>query len=233
MLKCIIIDDEPIARKGMKRLVESHPGLELAAVLETARQAELWLESNTADLIFLDIEMPGESGLDFARRLDADSMVIFTTAYSEYALESYDVEAIDYLVKPIRRERFDRAVERALTYRNLVSNSGEKRDDEEPEFIIVKSDRKYIRVKLDEIRYIEGLKDYVIIHLAERKVVTRMTVKSMEDLLPQGRFIRISKSYIVSKDKVDSFDNKDVTIGNRELAIGATYRDAVLASLLC
>lgn len=231
-MKCIIIDDEPIARKGMKRLIEFHSDLKLTASFDSAESAEAWLSENQADLIFLDIEMPGMNGIEFARKLPEKCMVIFTTAYSDYALDSYEVEAIDYLVKPINKERFNRAVARAVTYKNLVDSTVVNSVDSDLEYIIVKSDRKFVRVRLDDILYIEGLKDYVIIHLLDKKVITRMIVKSMEEMLPKNKFIRISKSYIVNKQKVESFDNKDVNIGSTELAIGLSYREQVLNSLL-
>lgn len=231
-MKCIIIDDEPIARKGMKRLIEFHSDLELTASFDSAESAEAWLSENQADLIFLDIEMPGMNGIEFARKLPEKCMVIFTTAYSDYALDSYEVEAIDYLVKPINKERFNRAVARAVTYKNLVDSTVVNSVDSVLEYIIVKSDRKFVRVRLDDILYIEGLKDYVIIHLLDKRVITRMIVKSMEEMLPKNKFIRISKSYIVNKQKVESFDNKDVNIGSTELAIGLSYREQVLNSLL-
>ncbi len=230
-MKCIIIDDEPIARKGMKRLVDAHPELELQKIFDNADDAAYWLKQNTTDLIFLDIEMPGINGIEFAKQLPSDHLVVFTTAYSEYALDSYEVEAIDYLVKPIKKERFEKSVERALTYKRLTS-SEENIMASDMEFIIVKSERKYVRIKLDDIIYIEGLKDYVIIHLPTKKVVTRIIVKSMEEMLPKRKFIRISKSYIVNKDKIEAFDNKDIIIGKTELAIGVSYRDDVLNQLL-
>ncbi len=230
-MKCIIIDDEPIARRGMKRLVDSSPDLQLQELFDNAENAKTWLLNNSTDLIFLDIEMPGMNGLEFARQLPNECMVIFTTAYSEYAIDSYDVEAIDYLVKPIKKERFEKAVERAFTYKKLVESAEESTPSPDMDFIIVKSERKYMRLKLDDITYIEGLKDYVIIHLSDKKVITRQTIKAMEEMLPASRFIRISKSYIVSKDKIDAFDNKDITIGKTELAIGANYRDQVLLHL--
>ncbi len=231
-MKCIIIDDEPIARKGMKRLVDAHPELDLQETFDSAENAASWLKQNMTDLIFLDIEMPGINGIELAKSLPKECLVIFTTAYSEYALDSYEVEAIDYLVKPIKKERFEKAVERASTYKNLISSSEENSAAADMEFIIVKSERKYVRIKLDDIIYVEGLKDYVIIHLSDKKIVTRMIVKSMEEMLPKRQFIRISKSYIVNKDKVEAFDNKDITIGTTELAIGASYRDDVLSQLL-
>lgn len=231
-MRCIIVDDEPIARSGMKRLIDANPELELAASLDSAESASAWLDENSADLIFLDIEMPGMDGMEFARSLPPSTMVIFTTAYSEYAADSYDLEAIDYLVKPINKERFNKAVSRAVAYRELLSAPGHDVEAESPDFIILKADRKYVRVKLEEIVYVEGLKDYVIVHLADRKVVTRMNLKGMEDLLPPKTFLRVSKSYIVNKSKIDSFTSKDVYIGTLEIAIGAPYRDSILTSLL-
>ena len=231
-MKCIIIDDEPIARKGMKRLMEDFHDLELIASFDTAESAETWLSENHADLIFLDIEMPGMNGIDFARRLPKDCMVIFTTAYSDYALDSYEVEAIDYLVKPIKKERFSNAVSRANYYKSLIESSASNSVEAELDYIIVKSDRKYVRLRLDEILYVEGLKDYVIIHMSERKIVTRMTVKVMGELLPAKRFLRVSKSYIVNRKAIDAFDNNDVFIGSVEIPIGISYRDSVLSDLL-
>ncbi len=233
-MKCIIIDDEPIARKGMQRLVDAHPSLELAATFGSAESAGEWLAENSADLLFLDIEMPGISGVEFARTLPEKCMVIFTTAYSEYAVDSYEVEAVDYLMKPIRKERFLKAVERALTFRSLIDSAETAvgASAPEPDFIIVRAERKYLRIRLDEILFVEGLKDYVIIHLEDRNVVTRMMVRGMEEMLPKSRFLRVSRSVIVNIDRVDSFDSKDVAIGNTELAIGLNYRDEVIEKLM-
>lgn len=230
MIKCIIVDDEPIARKGMKRLVETRPELDLAGLFGSAREAEAWLADNSVDLVFLDIEMPGVNGMEFARRIPDSCMVIFTTAYSEYAVEGFELEALDYLVKPIDPQRFNKAVDRALAYRALAEKSSAPAED--VDFIIVRADRKYVRLRLDEILYVEGLKDYLVVHLADRNVVTRMTVKAMEESLPAARFLRVNKSYIVNRDRIDSFDNNDVCIGPTEIAIGLAYRDAVLDALL-
>lgn len=232
-IKCIIVDDEPIARKGMKRLVDNYPELELSAMFDTAESALQWLSENEVDLIFLDIEMPGMNGIELAENISPKSMLIFTTAYSEYALGSYEVDAIDYIVKPIRKDRFEKAVSRAMAYYELIHSADENGKDKEClDFIIVKSERKYVRIKLEDILYLEGLKDYVIIHLAEKKVITRMIVKQMEELLPKGMFMRVSKSYIVNKEKIEAFDNNDISICGNEIAIGATYHDAVMNALL-
>lgn len=231
-MKCIIIDDEPMARKGMKRLVETRPELELSAMFDSAVKAGQWLAENESDLIFLDIEMPKLNGIEFARNLPAHTMVIFTTAYSEYAIDGFEVEALDYLVKPIDPTRFNKAVDRAISYKQLIEDAGTDEEPSDLEFIIVKADRKYVRIRLEEVLYVEGLKDYVIIHLTGRRVVTRMTMKSMEETLPAQQFIRISKSCIVNKSKVDSFDSNDVYLGTLPLAIGLSYRDTILTALL-
>lgn len=230
-MKCIIVDDESIACKGMKRLIDTRHELELTAVFNRASEALEWLKDNSVDLVFLDIEMPGINGIELARRISGRCMVIFTTAYLEYALDGFDVEALDYLVKPIDPKRFDKAIDRAISYKSLVDNDVADRENAD-DFIIVRADRKYIRIRLEEIQYVEALKDYVIIYQAERKTVTRMTVKAIESILPRSKFIRVNKSYIVNRDKIDAFDNKDINIGKIEISIGMPYREAVLDSLL-
>lgn len=231
-MKCIIIDDEPIARKGMARLIKSRPELTLEGEYGNADDALRWLADNEIDLVFLDIEMPKTNGIELARRISGDCMVVFTTAYSEYAVEGFDVDALDYLVKPIDPKRFNKAVDRAIAYRTLTADAEISVPQSDMEFIIVKADRRYMRVRLDDILFIEGLKDYVIIHTPGRKVITRMTIKAMEETLPASRFLRVNKSYIVNRDKIDSFDNNDIFIGDIEIAIGLSYKDNVIESLL-
>ena len=221
-----------MARKGMKRLVERRPELQLSAMLDSAESAEAWLGENDVDLIFLDIEMPGINGIEFAKKLPPKTMVVFTTAYTDYAVDGFDVDALDYIVKPIDPNRFNKAVDRAGSYKAIVDEAKVDTTDSPVDFIIVKAERKYVRVKLDDILYVEGLKDYVIIHLPDRKVITRMTIKGMEDMLPDKTFLRVNKSYIVNKEKIDAFDNNDINIGAMEIAIGMSYRDNVLNELL-
>lgn len=236
-MKCLIIDDEPIARMGMRRLVGRHSDLELTAQLGSAEEALEFLEENKVDLIFLDIQMPGLTGMELAEKIKGDAMIIFTTAYSEYALESYNVNAVDYLVKPINPDRFDKAVEKARSCASLLATAeGAEEAKEAPQlaadFIIVKADRRYMRIHLKDILYVQGLKDYLIIYTNDRKVVTRMTLKGMEDTLPSDRFFRVNKSYIVNLDAIDSFDNNDIFIGNQEIAIGPNFREPLLRILL-
>lgn len=235
MIKCLIVDDEPIARRGLKRLVDANPQLELSGMAASAEEAAALMADDPVDLVLLDIQMPGLTGIEFARQIPHDTLVVFTTAYSEYALESYQVDAVDYLLKPIDPARFDRAINKAVEYHELLAKG---RDDAEEaksatDFIIVKADRRYHRVMYADILYIEGLKDYVIIHLNDgRRLVTRMTIKGMEECLPGDTFMRVNKSNIVNIGAVDSFDNNDVFVRDTEIAIGQAFRDTVLERLL-
>lgn len=226
-MKCIIVDDEPIARKGIKKLVDQISQLELAGSFNSAEAASGFIQTSPVDLIFLDIQMPGLSGMDFARSIPKQTLLIFTTAYSEYALDSYEVDAIDYLVKPIDPVKFRKAVDKAITYHSLLLEEDKKSvETVEEECIFVKSDRRYFKVNLKDILFIEGLKDYVIIQMEEQRIITRMNVKNMHNLLPKNTFLRLSRSYIVNKNHIDSFDNNDVFIKNHEIAIGNSYRDS-------
>ena len=226
-MKCIIVDDEPIARKGIKNLVDQVPQLELLDSFNSAEAASLFLLNNPVDLIFLDIHMSGITGIEFAKNVNKNTLIIFTTAYSEYALDSYEVEAIDYLVKPIEGERFRKAVDKAITYHTLlVSEEKKSVENVEDEYIFVKSDRKYFKVNLSDILFIEGLKDYVIIQLDGQRIITKLNLKTMHDLLPKTIFLRVNRSYIVNINKIDSFDNNDVFIKTYEIAIGNTYRES-------
>jgi len=226
-MKCIIVDDEPIARKGIQKLVEKIPELELLETFNSAEAASLFMMSHTIDLVFLDIQMPGINGIEFAKNIPKNTLVIFTTAYSEYALDSYEVEAIDYLVKPIEPERFKKAVDKAISYHELLSSEEKKSvENIENDFIFVKSDRKFFKVNVKDILFIEGLKDYVILQLEEQRLITRMNLKNMHDMLPKSMFLRVNRSYIVNINQIDSFDNNDIFIKKYEIAIGNFYRDS-------
>lgn len=229
-MKCIIVDDEPIARKGIKKLVDQISQLELLDSFSSAETASEFMETTTVDLLFLDIQMPGISGIEFARSIPRHTLIIFTTAYSEYALDSYEVDAIDYLVKPIDPAKFRKAVDKAITYHSLLLEEEEKSiENVEEEYIFVKSDRRFFKVNLKEVLFIEGLKDYVIIQMEGQRIITRMNVKNIHSLLPKSTFLRLSRSYIVNKNHIDSFDNNDVFIKNHEIAIGNLYREAFFA----
>ena len=232
-MKCIIVDDEPIARKGIQKLLSQIAQLELLDSFNSAEAASKFMENTVVDLVFLDINMPGINGIEFARTIPKHTLIIFTTAYSEYALDGFEVDAIDYLVKPIDQTKFRKAVDKAITYHSLLLEEDKNNMEKvEEDYIFVKSERKFFKVNLKDILFIEGLKDYVIIHLEEQKIITRMTIKNMHELLPQNIYLRINRSYIVNKDKIDSFDNNDVFINKHEIAIGNLYRDEFFENLL-
>ena len=232
-MNCIIIDDEPLAREAIEILVKDTSQLNLLGMFNNALAASKFMEENPVDLIFLDIQMPGITGIEFARNISKRSLVIFTTAYSEYAVDSYEVDAIDYLIKPIDPERFHKAVNKAIAYHSLLLKE-EKENIEagNTEHFFVKSERRYFKINYKDILFIEGLKDYVIIQLDEQRVITRMNLKNIFELLPKHDFLRVNKSYIVNTKHIDSFDNNDIFIKTHEIAIGNTYRDAFFEAFM-
>ena len=221
-MNCIIVDDEPLAREAMKLLIEESSNLQLIGSFNSASTASDFMEQHVADLVFLDIQMPGITGIEFARTISKKTLVIFTTAYTEYALDSYEVDAIDYLIKPVEAERFQKAVDKALLLKE------EKEAIETvvtADYFFVKAERRYFKVNFSDILFIEGLKDYVIIQLSDQRIITRMSLKAIFDLLPKSTFLRVNKSYIVNTGHIESFDNNDIFIKSYEIAIGNSYRD--------
>ncbi|MDR2038646.1 MAG: LytTR family DNA-binding domain-containing protein [Bacteroidales bacterium] len=223
-MNCIIVDDEPLAREGIKLLVDTMPQLKLCGMFSNTLSAMQFLETNAVDLIFLDIEMPGINGIEFARTISRETLIIFTTAFAEYAAESYEVDAVDYLVKPIEEERFRKAVEGAFEYKSLLSQSEENTTEGvRNEYIFVKSDRRFIKLNFSDIAFVEALKDYIIIHTARQRIITRMNLKAINAQLPVS-FIQVSKSYIINTDHITSFDNNSIMIGTHEVLIGNSFR---------
>lgn len=225
-MNCIIVDDEPLAREAMKLLIEEAECLQLVGSFNSAATASDFMEQHVVDLVFLDIQMPGITGIEFARTISKRTLVIFTTAYTEYALDSYEVDAIDYLIKPAEAERFQKAVEKAQSYHSLLLRE-EKEAIETivaAEYFFVKAERRYFKVNFSDILFVEGLKDYVIL-------VGRTTHHHPYEsesglwLVAEGLFLRVNKSYIVNTAHIDSFDNNDIFIKSYEIAIGNSYRD--------
>jgi len=224
-MKYIIVDDEPVARDGIKSLVDEVPQLVYLASFNNAKDASVYMEDTAVDLIFLDINMPGINGIEFARSVPKQTLIIFTTAYSRFALDSYEVDAVDYLVKPIEPERFHKAVEKAILYHSLLVNAESNDMEADEDFMFVKSDRRFLKVQYSDILFIEGLKNYVVIHTEKKKIVTKIYLSAMIELLPAKIFFRLNKSYIVNKSHIESFDNNDVVINSTEIAIGSAYRE--------
>ena len=226
-MNCIIIDDEPLAREAIEMLITQTDDLDLIGSFNSPETAANFIERNTVELIFLDIQMPGINGIEFARTIPKETFVIFTTAFSEFATDSYEVDAIDYLLKPIKPDRFQKAVEKAQTYSRLFkadyanNNITEVADD----FFFVKADRRIFKVYFNNILFIQGLKDYVVMHSENQKVITAMNIKTIYDQLPKDMFVRVSKSYVINIKHIDSVDNNTVYIAKNEIPIGSTYRD--------
>ena len=229
-MNCIIVDDEPLGREAIRLLVEDTPALDLSGSFGDAESAGNFLLDHPVDLVFLDIRMPGTDGITFARTIKDNTLVIFTTAYPEYAVDSYELDAVDYLLKPIEPQRFQKAVSKAHDYLQLLQDKSQKSSVETitQEHIFVKSDRRYFKILFRDILFIEGLKDYIVIQTESRKIITNTTLKAIQEQLPQEIFMRTNKSYIVNLEKIDSFDINDIYIGTHELAIGSRYRDSFM-----
>lgn len=226
-MTCIIVDDEPLARKAIEKMVYQTDNLEVVASFNGADATREFLAKNAVDLVFLDIQMPGVNGIEFARTIPKKTLVVFTTAFHEFASESYEVDAIDYLMKPIKLERFQKAVEKAQTYCKLfhtdyINSNIENISDG---YIFVRAERRIHKVHFSDILFIEGLKDYVVIYLENQKVITLMNIKTIHDLIPKSFFVRVSKSYVINVNNIDSVDNNTVYIGENEIPIGNIYRD--------
>jgi len=226
-MTCIIVDDEPLAREAVEILLQDHKSLILLGSYNSADAAAAFLAETDVDLVLLDIQMPGTNGLDFAKKIPKETLIIFTTAFSEFASESYEVDAIDYLIKPIRQDRFKRSIEKAQAYLGLVKAGDPVNNIESigDDYFFVKADRKIIKILFRQICFIEGLKDYVVMQTEDQKILTAMNIKTIYDQLPKQIFVRISKSYIININQIDSIDNNTVYMGKNEIPIGNTYRE--------
>jgi len=233
-MKCIIVDDEPLGRKAIQLLAKETPTLNLLGSFGDADSAGQFMLENQVDLVFLDIRMPGANGIEFAKTIPKETLVIFTTAYSEYAVNSYELDAIDYLLKPVELGRFQKAVEKACDYLLLLSEKSQKNQLETvaQNHIFVKSERRFYRILFENILFIESLKDYIVIQTTERKTITKTTLKAIQEQLPPDIFMRVNKSYIVNLNRIDSFDVDDIFIGKHEIAIGSTYKEAFLKKIM-
>jgi len=231
-VKCMIVDDEPVARDIISSFVTKIHNLELVATCKNVSEAFTVLQNNSIQLIFLDINMPEISGLSLAKSIQHKSQVIFTTAYREYALEGFDLQAIDYLLKPISFDRFLKAVQnyfdlnvsKEINRQEIVSEAKET-------YIFVRSDRKMVKVRFKEINYIESLSDYVKIFTDKETIITRETISNIESKLPSKEFLRTHRSYIVSINKINSFTNEFIELYKKAIPISRSYKENVLQKL--
>ncbi|WP_042721361.1 LytTR family DNA-binding domain-containing protein [Flavobacterium sp. B17] len=228
-MNCIIIDDEPLAREELHSMLQEISGPTVIGSFSHTLAAEKFFSEHKADLVFLDIQMPKTTGLEFVEKIPKSSLVIFTTAYPQYALESYELDAIDYLLKPFNNERLQKAVDKAQHYSDLLAaNKENSLERSTSEFLIIKSEKKFYKVNFADIRYIEGLKDYVLIHTISQKIIAAMNLKTIHQKIPLPCFIRVSKSYIVNSDHIISFDSYSISLDDTELPIGEIYRENFL-----
>ena len=224
--RCLVVDDEPMARDVLRRYIEKVPTLQLAGECSSAIDALVFLQNHHIDLIFLDIRMPELLGTEFVQSLQSPPKIIFTTAFKEYALDGFELDAVDYLLKPVRFERFLRAVNKAFPKKvadQADSNSELRKTGSD--FIYLRVDRKLVKILLTDLLYIESARDYVKVFTKDKSYITRQTISSIEAMLIGNEFIRIHRSYIISVSKIKSFTNEMVEIGNNELPIGKFYRN--------
>jgi DNA-binding LytR/AlgR family response regulator len=230
-LSCIIVDDEPVARKILQEFTEQAPFLDLLGKFESAMKAEEFLKSNKVDLIFLDIEMPKVSGIEMLRRNNIESMVILTTAFSQYALNGYELDIIDYLLKPFAFQRFLKAVQKARDFNEMKTQPiGIGTGSPQPHsYIFIKSDKRIEKVELSEILYAEVLGNYMTIYTDRKTIIAYLTMKSLESQLSPTDFIKIHQSFLVNRSKIESVEGNDLKVGTRSLPISRNYRDSVMS----
>lgn len=221
-MKCIIVDDNKLARMALKQLVSQVQGLDLVAECNDASEALEALNSNRVDLLLLDIEMPGMSGFDLVRKLgDTRPLIIFTTAKKDYAVEAFELNVVDYLVKPITLPRFSQAIERV---QEALDSNKEEVKVEEQGFVFVKDNGILKRIAIDDILFLEAMGDYVKVHTGQKFHVVHATLKSIEEKLPASKFIRVHRSYIVAINKIDFIQEGTISIGKTSIPVADTHK---------
>jgi len=224
-LRCIIVDDEPIARKILQEFVEQVPFLESAGQFENALKAEAWLQANKADIMFLDIEMPKRSGLDYLKQFTIEPLVILTTAFPQYALDGYELDIVDYLLKPVAFNRFLKAVQKAKEFAELRDAATPQTL---PSWIFVRSDKRIEKIELKDILYIESLGNYVNIYTDNKKILAYLTLKGLESQLPAMEFLKIHQSFLVNCSRIEAIEGNTVLIKDKTLPVSRNYRDALM-----
>ncbi len=233
-IHCIIVDDEALARKGLQKYVDKIDFLILKGICKNAMEANTILNREKIDLVFLDIEMPMLSGLDFLRTLQHTPKIIFTTAYSEYALESYEFDVADYLVKPISFERFLQAankVHRHLT-KTVPTTATENIAEQTDDHLFIKTDSQLVKVLIQDILFVESMQNYIRIHTTQEALMTLVPLKRMLEILSEHEFMQVHKSFVIAKNKVDAIIGNQLVIGNHKIPIGRSLRDKVLSTLV-
>ena len=228
LYKCIIVEDEPLAQNVLKKYIGEHPTLELIAVCNDALEAQTILTRENIDLVFLDINLPKLSGINFIKTLVHPPLIIFTTAYPEFAVEGFELNAVDYLLKPFSFERFLKAVNKAIEKLNTANQHS---DGSRSGFIFLKADKKIHKVDLDSIHFIEAIGDYMKVVTDTGQLIINETMKKLQEELPVRSFIRVHKSFIISRNKIKFIEGNYVQVEDKSIPIGATYKNDVLASI--
>lgn len=228
-LRCIIVDDEPVARKGIEEDVNEIPFLELAGVAENALQANEIIASKEIDLVLLDIQMPKLTGLDLLRSLKNPPMVIIITAYSEFALEGFNLDVIDYLVKPVSFERLLKACNKAKEYFDVKTNT---KTNNPVNYFFIKCENKFEKIFLNDLLFVEAADNYVNIHTASRSFISYLTLKNCEEYLKETNFMKVHKSFIVAIDKINSIEGNSITIGKKIIPISRNIKEEVMQRIL-
>ena len=224
-LSCIIVDDEPVARKILHEFVEQVPFLDLHGKFENALKVDEFLKTNTTDLIFLDIEMPKVSGLQLLQKMEVNAMVIITTAFPKYALEGYELDIIDYILKPFAFSRFLKAVHKAKDFYELKTRTAGALL---PPYIFIKSEKRIEKIELNDILYAESVGNYVSVYTESKKIMAYLTMKSLEAQLPASDFIKIHQSYLVNCAKIDAIEGNEIKIAAKSLPMSRNYREMVM-----
>jgi len=225
-ITCIITDDEPYARKGLQAYVEKTDFFDLKGQCEDAMELGEMLKQQPVDLLFLDIQMPHITGVEFLRSLKNPPKVIFTTAFKEYAIEGFELDVLDYMLKPISQERFNKAAQKAKDYFDLKGTTTP------PDYLFVKADGRLEKIVFSEVLFIEGMENYMIIHTTNKKVITHSTLKSLIEKLPKQAFLQTHKSYIVGINKVGAVEGNILYVGNHQVPISRQLRDYVLGRII-
>jgi DNA-binding LytR/AlgR family response regulator len=232
MLKCITIDDEPLARECIVNYINEVDFLQSVGVGNNPIELTKLLDQHEVDLIFLDIQMPIINGIEFLRMTANSPLIIITTAYPSYALESYQLDVLDYLVKPITFNRFFKAVSKAKDYHQLLTRSAISENKNEPDYFFIKCDYKYERIYFAEILFIQSMQNYITIFTAKGKYTTLLTLKNIEEKLNSNSFIRVHKSYIVSISKIESIENSEIIIQSHRIPLSRNYHELVLTRVV-
>jgi DNA-binding LytR/AlgR family response regulator len=230
-INCIIVDDEPVAREILEDHLSKLDPVNIVASCKNALEAFKVVSTKKVDLVFLDINMPDISGLTFAKSMNSDLNIIFTTAYREYAVEGFDLKAVDYLLKPISFERLLQSVNKYIDEHRQRSESGRIEKEVQSTYCFVRADRKMVKIVFSDIRFVESIGDYLKIHLKEGMVTTRETLQNMEAILPSKDFLRIHRSYLVSLSSIRSFTSECIEVEDRELPVSRGYREGVMGVL--